>query len=303
MTEPNSPKRPTRPALLALIAGIAILAGAVVFYWQVAGPAPDQQGEDGVGQAAAEATSDASTAAAIAQAEDFLAANAQREGIVTTASGLQYEIIEAGDGAQPGPYDRVSVHYTGQLTDETVFDSSRERGEPASFSVDGVIAGWTEALQLMREGARWRLYIPPALAYGANQVGQIPPHAVLIFDVELLGVAAAPPNNEQVAALIDTPLPTPECGPAPSLEGAPDADAAALAKLHQDGNAWQDCMSFYLRDAIQRFEAKARAMRQIDPDTVPGPQKRAVNAYFRNAVTAVSVAEAELNAFDGIPAP
>lgn len=301
MSEPNSPKRPSRPAVIALIAGVAILAGAVIFYWQVADTTAVDEGQASLQQA--DADRDASAAAAIAQAEAFLANNAKREGVITTASGLQYEIIEAGSGAQPGPYDRVSVHYTGQLTDETVFDSSRERGEPASFSVDGVIAGWTEALQLMREGARWRLYIPPALAYGGNQVGQIPAHAVLIFDVELLGVAAAPPDNEQVAALIETPLPSPDCGPAPSLEGAASADTATLATLRQAGNAWQNCMSFYLRDAIQRFEAKARAMRQIDPDTVPGPQKRAVNAYFRDAVAAVSAAEAELNAFDGIPAP
>ena len=309
MNQSDSPKRKSRAAAIALVAGIAILAGAAIFYWQVADPAPVNNGDipaqlsaDAKGRQAAQETAQ-QAAALIAQAEAFLADNAKREGVTTTDSGLQYEVIEAGSGGLPGPYDLVSVHYTGWLTDETVFDSSRERGEPARFSVDGVIAGWTEALQLMREGARWRLYIPPDLAYGANRMGQIPPYSVLIFDVELLSVAAAPPENEQVAAVIDTPLPAPSCGPAPSLDQAANADPETLAALHQAGNTWQDCMGLYLRDVIQRFEAKALAMRQIDPDTVPGPQKRAVNAYFRDAVTAVSTAEAELNGFDGIPAP
>lgn len=121
--------------------------------------------------------------------KDFLAENAKRPEVLTTASGLQYEIIKDGDGAQPSPNDQVEVHYTGKLIDGTVFDSSEERGVPATFGVTQVIPGWVEALQLMKAGSRWRLYIPSDLAYGLNGAGGIiGPNATLIFDVELLKV-------------------------------------------------------------------------------------------------------------------
>ncbi|MDD6889403.1 MAG: FKBP-type peptidyl-prolyl cis-trans isomerase [Bacteroidales bacterium] len=121
--------------------------------------------------------------------KDFLAENAKRPEVLTTASGLQYEIIKDGDGAQPSPNDQVEVHYTGKLIDGTVFDSSEERGVPATFGVTQVIPGWVEALQLMKAGSRWRLYIPSDLAYGPNGAGGIiGPNATLIFDVELLKV-------------------------------------------------------------------------------------------------------------------
>lgn len=120
---------------------------------------------------------------------DFLAENAKRPEIITTASGLQYEIIKEGDGAQPTASDQVEVHYTGKLIDGTVFDSSEQRGVPATFGVTQVIPGWVEALQLMKAGSRWRLYIPSNLAYGPNGAGGvIGPNATLIFDVELLKV-------------------------------------------------------------------------------------------------------------------
>ena len=107
----------------------------------------------------------------------------------TTATGLQYEVIKEGDGAQPAATDQVEVHYTGKLIDGTVFDSSEERGVPATFGVTQVIPGWVEALQLMKAGSRWRLYIPSDLAYGPNGAGGIiGPNATLIFDVELLKV-------------------------------------------------------------------------------------------------------------------
>lgn len=118
----------------------------------------------------------------------FLAENAKREGITTLASGLQFEVLTAGDGAKPTREDQVRTHYHGTLIDGTVFDSSYDRGEPAEFPVGGVIAGWTEALQLMNAGSKWRLYVPSELAYGAQGVGSIPPHSVLVFDVELLDV-------------------------------------------------------------------------------------------------------------------
>jgi FKBP-type peptidyl-prolyl cis-trans isomerase FklB len=123
--------------------------------------------------------------------EAFLTENAKRAEVQTTASGLQYEILEAGEGAKPGPTSQVTVHYHGTLIDGTVFDSSIQRGTPATFGVNQVIRGWTEALQLMSQGAKYRLTIPQELAYGANPHpgGAIQPYATLIFDVELIAIA------------------------------------------------------------------------------------------------------------------
>lgn len=119
----------------------------------------------------------------------YLAENAQREGVLVTESGLQYEVLEAGEGASPTTDDTVEVHYRGILIDGTEFDSSYSRGETVSFGVTQVIAGWTEALQLMKEGAKYKLYIPSELAYGAAGAGQmIGPNATLIFDVELVSI-------------------------------------------------------------------------------------------------------------------
>ena len=122
--------------------------------------------------------------------KQFLAANAKKEGVKTTKSGLQYKVIKKGTGATPGPTDVVTTHYEGRLVDGTVFDSSIKRGEPASFPVNRVIPGWTEALQLMKVGDKWQLYIPTNLAYDkAPQPGSaIYPGAALIFDIELLDV-------------------------------------------------------------------------------------------------------------------
>lgn len=126
--------------------------------------------------------------AAAGEGKAFLTENAKREGVTRLASGLQYEVLTAGDGARPTADDQVRTHYHGTLIDGTVFDSSYQRGQPAEFPVGGVIAGWTEALQLMSVGSKWRLYVPSELAYGAQGVGSIPPHSVLVFDVELLAV-------------------------------------------------------------------------------------------------------------------
>jgi FKBP-type peptidyl-prolyl cis-trans isomerase FklB len=119
---------------------------------------------------------------------DFLAKNKQKEGVVTLESGLQYKILKEGKGPQPGADDVVKVHYTGSLINGEVFDSSVERGEPVTFPLNGVIAGWTEALQLMPTGSKWQLYIPSNLAYGANGNRSIGPNETLLFDVELLGI-------------------------------------------------------------------------------------------------------------------
>ncbi|MFJ5298386.1 FKBP-type peptidyl-prolyl cis-trans isomerase [Pseudomonas sp. NPDC088368] len=126
--------------------------------------------------------------AAAGAGKEYLAENAKREGVTTLDSGLQFEVITQGDGAQPTRESNVRTHYHGMLVDGTVFDSSYDRGEPAEFPVGGVIAGWTEALQLMKAGSKWRLHVPSELAYGAQGVGSIPPHSVLVFDVELLDV-------------------------------------------------------------------------------------------------------------------
>src|SRR5699024_9767189 len=112
-----------------------------------------------------------------------------KEGVKVTDSGLQYKVLKEGDGAQPDADDSVTVHYTGKLIDGTVFDSSRERGKPTTFPVNAVIPGWTEALQLMHEGAKYKLFIPPELAYGVRGAGaKIGPNEALIFEVELLKV-------------------------------------------------------------------------------------------------------------------
>lgn len=120
--------------------------------------------------------------------EEFLAENTKRPGIVTLPSGLQYEILSAGTGRKPSATDRVQCHYHGTLIDGTVFDSSVQRGVPTVFGVNQVIPGWVEALQMMPEGSRWKLYIPSKLAYGEHQAGSIPPNSALIFEVELIKV-------------------------------------------------------------------------------------------------------------------
>jgi|SRR5690606_28901994 len=121
--------------------------------------------------------------------EEFLAENAKKAGVVTTASGLQYEVITQGTGATPTASSRVKTHYHGTLIDGTVFDSSVDRGTPIDFPVNGVIAGWTEALQLMPVGSKYRLYIPYQLAYGERGAGAaIKPYSALIFDVELIDI-------------------------------------------------------------------------------------------------------------------
>jgi FKBP-type peptidyl-prolyl cis-trans isomerase FklB len=121
--------------------------------------------------------------------ENFLQDNATKEGVIVLPSGLQYVVLQQGDGEKPGPVTMVTVHYEGSLVNGKIFDSSYKRGQPATFGVHQVISGWTEALQLMPVGSKWRLFIPSSLGYGARGAGgSIPPNATLIFDVELLGM-------------------------------------------------------------------------------------------------------------------
>lgn len=124
-----------------------------------------------------------------AEGEAYLAENAKKDGVIVLESGLQYQVIKEGTGKQPKATDTVKCHYEGFLINGTVFDSSIQRGEPASFPLNAVIKGWTEGLQLMKEGAKYRFFIPYDLAYGeAGAAGAIPPYAALIFDVELIEV-------------------------------------------------------------------------------------------------------------------
>ncbi|MEZ7930536.1 MAG: FKBP-type peptidyl-prolyl cis-trans isomerase [Flavobacteriales bacterium] len=128
------------------------------------------------------------TKVASAEGENFLKENASKKGVITTASGLQYEVMTMGTGAKPVLADKVKTHYHGTLLDGTVFDSSVDRGEAISFPLNGVIKGWTEALQLMPVGSKFKLFIPSDLAYGAQGQGTIKPHSALIFEVELLEI-------------------------------------------------------------------------------------------------------------------
>ena len=124
-----------------------------------------------------------------ALAEQFMKANAEREEVTTTDSGLQYEVLEAGSGERPGPRSNVVTHYHGTFIDGAVFDSSVDRGQPAEFGVDQVIPGWTEALQMMSVGDKWRIACPPKLAYGEQGAGDsIPPNAALVFEIHLIEI-------------------------------------------------------------------------------------------------------------------
>ena len=123
------------------------------------------------------------------EGEKYLSENAKKEGVATLPSGLQYQVLKEGNGKSPKATDKVVCHYEGMLIDGTMFDSSVQRGEPATFPLNGVIAGWTEGLQLMKEGAKYRFYIPYQLGYGERGAGaSIPPFATLVFDVELIEV-------------------------------------------------------------------------------------------------------------------
>ena len=125
----------------------------------------------------------------IAKGKAYLEENGKREGVITTKSGIQYEVLTEGTGKSPKATDKVRCHYEGRLTDGSVFDSSYQRGEPADFGLNQVIAGWTEGVQLMKEGAKYRFHIPYLLGYGERGAGaSIPPYATLVFDVELIKV-------------------------------------------------------------------------------------------------------------------
>ncbi|MCZ6642184.1 MAG: FKBP-type peptidyl-prolyl cis-trans isomerase [Gammaproteobacteria bacterium] len=159
------------------------LSGAV----RLVAPAEGQQALAALNEKR-EALKAAKAALAASAGAEFLVENAKKEEVVTLPSGLQYEVLIQGDGSMPAPTDTVLTHYHGTLVNGDVFDSSVERGEPAAFPVNRVIAGWTEALQLMAVGSKWRLYVPPGLAYGNRAQATIPANSTLIFEVELLEI-------------------------------------------------------------------------------------------------------------------
>lgn len=136
---------------------------------------------------------------AAAEAKAYMDTNAKAEGIKTLPSGVQYKVVRSGPatGLKPGPNDEVKVHYEGKLVSGQVFDSSYERGQPAAMPLPALIPAWKEALQLMRPGDEWILYVPPEQGYGADGAGEIPPNSVLIFRIELIDVIAAPGRIQQ----------------------------------------------------------------------------------------------------------
>ena len=141
----------------------------------------------------------AEMAKSAAEAKAFMTTNAKAEGVQTLPSGVQYKIVRSGpaSGLKPGPDDEVKVHYEGKLVDGTIFDSSYERGQPAAMPLPALIPAWKEALQLMRPGDEWVLYVPPAMGYGEEGAGEIPPNSVLIFRIELIDVLPAPGRIQQ----------------------------------------------------------------------------------------------------------
>ncbi len=166
-----------------ITASLLLVVLAMIF-----GCADSESGAKPAEQTQAGVNNTLNTSDNLERATAFLEENAQKQGITVTSSGLQYEIISQGSGKTPTFSDTVVTHYAGRFLDGTEFDSSIQRGTPATFPVSGVIKGWTEALQLMQEGDKWRLFIPPDLAYGSAGVGPIPPDSALIFDIELIEV-------------------------------------------------------------------------------------------------------------------
>jgi FKBP-type peptidyl-prolyl cis-trans isomerase len=132
----------------------------------------------------------------LTEGEVFLAENLKKQGVKALPSGLQYKVITEGSGKKPQANDTVTVHYRGTLIDGTEFDSSQGRGKPATFRADRVIAGWKEALKMMKEGAKWQLFVPPQLGYGERSTGRIGPNSVLIFEIELISIKEIPKEGK-----------------------------------------------------------------------------------------------------------
>jgi len=233
------------------------------------------------------------------QTENFLEENAKRDGVQTTASGLQYEVISEGTGERPTASSTVVVHYTGTLTDGTKFDSSRDRGQPAQFPLNGVIRGWTEGLQLMREGGKTKFYIPSELGYGARGApGAIPPNADLIFDVELIKIVGEPEPHPDVTAFLERPIGTFTCGDMPVPTG--EESDAEVAALQEQGNAWQNCVAAFIKEETSVVTNALQRLQQIEASQVPSQQQMDVNTYLQKFSETMDDAQTKLNAYKGI---
>ncbi|MEM8799341.1 MAG: FKBP-type peptidyl-prolyl cis-trans isomerase [Pseudomonadota bacterium] len=230
----------------------------------------------------------------------FVKRFAEQPDIRKLPSGILVREFVRGTGSKPTIDDAVQVHYVGKLTNGTIFDSSRARGRPSSFDVAGVIEGWTAALLEMPKGARWEIVIPSELAYGERGAPpDIPPNAVLVFDVELLDIAKGPPPNPVISSILATEIPAFSCGEAPK-NPAIEAPNTAWVEAHNAGLTWQDCAAFYLRDLYTYFNTTVEKLRFIEPGSVAPSQRIAVNEYFQKLEVRFTKAEQTLADFPGI---
>ncbi len=179
--------------------------------------------------------------------------NKDQPSVVTTKSGLQYRVVSEGAGASPVSTDLVKVHYHGKLVNGDVFDSSVDRGEPSSFALNQVIKGWTEGLQLMKEGGKTRFYVPSTLAYGSRDMGKIKPHSSLVFDVELIKVYSLNLPND-VAGIRAFKISKMECGTPPGMP----ADKAAAVKIKDKAESYSACVRDYYKLATSQLEGLVR---------------------------------------------
>lgn len=191
--------------------------------------------------------------------KDYLAANEGKEGVVMTASGLQYRVVREGDGISPMATDLVKVHYHGTLIDGTVFDSSVDRGTPSSFALNQVIKGWTEGLQTMKQGGKTIFYIPAEIAYGDRSVGSIPANSTLVFEVELLQVFAlnTPTSLAEVKAFS---VATMDCGNPPGLP----RDKAQLASIQASAESYTACARDYYKLVSMQLEGLMKLIEGSD---------------------------------------
>jgi len=230
--------------------------------------------------------------------EALLAANRASEGVVTLASGLQYRVLEAGDGDRPTLHDKVVVHYRGTLVDGTEFDSSYRRGQPATFAVNRVIRGWGEALQLMPAGSKWQLFIPPHLAYGTRGTGrQIGPDATLIFEVELLAVADPPVGIARVPAGSNTVAVTDNLK---NIQASFKLDPRLTRSLYM-GERWvspptftgtrQEGNEYTLEARAQGIDARGQRI-AVDPEWIPSDPDMVVLSPARGDAVRITVKRA-----------
>ncbi|TNF98851.1 MAG: FKBP-type peptidyl-prolyl cis-trans isomerase [Gammaproteobacteria bacterium] len=195
--------------------------------------------------------------------KEFLEANEKKDGVIATASGLQYRVIKAGNGVSPAATDMVKVHYHGTLIDGTVFDSSVDRGEPIDFALNQVIAGWTEGLQLMKEGGKSVLYIPSELAYGDRDLGVIKPNSTLIFEVELIKVQQLniPTTLSAMKSWRLNPM---ACDKPPAIPEKKDPDTVKAFMI--EGDKYIACVQTYYKLADARYKGVASVAQTAEGD-------------------------------------